>query len=102
MSTGRLAEPAASFSARRPGRVVWSKTCIPRRISSRFSPVTGATSYRVESAIRLNGAFVRVATVTAGSFTDPAGRVGSWYRVRAVDAHARVSDASTAVEAAPR
>ena len=68
----------------------------------RWDPVTDATSYRVERASRRNGDFVRVASVTATTWVDPAGRTGAWYRVVAVDAHARASAPSTASEAAPR
>lgn len=73
-----------------------------RGATVRWDPVTGATSYRVQRATRLNGDFVTVSTVTGTSGTDPSGRTGSWYRVVAVDAHARASAASIATEAAPR
>jgi hypothetical protein len=68
----------------------------------RWDPVTGATSYRVERAMRLNGDFTTVGTTSSTSLIDAAGRAGAWYRVRAIDATQRAGVVSPAVEAARR
>ena len=68
----------------------------------RWDVISGAARYVIERSTTRNGEYVAIGAATAATYTDPAGRTGAWYRIRAVDAAGRDGLRSVAAEASNR